>query len=213
MIDPVSVRRASEAALARAGARVNADLPVIAADKLVLRSDAEVARRALALSVLARAAFGWPRDVALRWLDRHGLAPVLQPDELAFLRSPQPMSERDRWLGWHAESIGMAAWVGGLARDALLPWSPLPDATSALFPDPYQDASPDAFLAAFRLRSLEDIHLMLDLYFRAHWHARQAERDGTPDAAIAYAPVQFRRLMLEWTCNAGVDWHDIALET
>ena len=213
MIDPVSVRRDSEAALTRVGARVSPDLAPIEAGDLSLRDDAQVARRVLALNALVRAAFGSSRPVAWRWLERHGLLAALQPDEAAFLRRPGPMAEADRWLCLHVETLAMAAWLGGSARTDLLPWDPLPDSTAAHFPDPYHDESPRAFIAAFKLRPREDIHRLLDLYLRAHWHARQCERDGTPDTPISYASVQFRRLLLEWTCHANVDWHDVDLGT
>ena len=213
MIDPVSVRRASEAELTRVGARVNPDLAPIEPGNLSLRDGAQVARRVLAINALVRAAFGASRAVALRWLDRHGLVAALQPDEAAFLRRPGAMAEADRWLCLHVETLAMAAWLGGLARTDLLPWDPRPESTAAHFPDPQNDDSPRAFIAAFVLRPREEILRQLDLYRRAHWHARQCERDGTPDTPIPYASVQFRRLLLEWTCHVNVDWHDVDLGT
>jgi hypothetical protein len=211
MTDPASLRRISETALANAGARVNADLPLLAVDELVMRDGAQVARRALALNALARAALGWPREAAMRWLDAHGLAASLQPDELAYLRGPGQPSPADGWLAFHVETLGMAAWLGGLAPELLRPWDPLPEATAALFPDPHLDQSPQPFLQAFHLQPREEIEQLLDLYHRAHWHARQCESDGMPNETIPLASVQFRRLLLEWTCHADVDWHDTDL--
>ena len=213
MSDPASVRRVSEAALADAGARVNPDLPVIDFASLSLRDGADVARRALALNVLARVAFDWPRDVALRWLEQHGLTAALQPDELDLMRRPHPPGDGDRWLRLHVETLGMAAWLGGLEPELLLPWTALPDGTAAHFPDPFADESPAAFLARFQLLPRDRIEHLLDLYYRAHWHARQCNAEGAPNPQAPYATVQFRRLMLEWTCHDGIDWHDVALDT
>lgn len=213
MTDPASLRRDSEAAITRVGARVNPDLPPIDTAALALREGDEVARRALAINALVRAAFGWSRPETLRWLRKYGLDAALQPDELAFLDKPGQPSDADRWLCLHVETLAMAAWLGGLAREPLWPWDPMPDTTAALFPDPHQGQSPAPFLQAFRLRSAAEIQRMLDVHYRAHWHAAQCAADGTPNEVIPLAAVQFRRLLLEWTTHAGVDWHDVDLAT
>jgi hypothetical protein len=212
MTDPATLRRHSEAALAGVGARVNPDLPPLDVAAMPLRDGAQVARRALALNVLAGSALGWPRAEGLRWLERHGLAGELQPDELRFLRTTGEMAKADRWLCLHVETLAMGAWLGSLAGD-LPPWATMPDTTAALVPNPYEDQSPAPFLRAFRLRPATDVHQALDLYYRAHWHAAQCERDGTANAKIPLASVQFRRLFLEWTARPGVDWHDLVLST
>src|SRR5688572_1165417 len=101
MTDPDTLRRASESALANVGARINPDLPPLDVAGIVPREAGEVARRALALNALVRVGFGASCAVALRWLETHGLASALQPDELELLRKPGRPAEADRWVCLH----------------------------------------------------------------------------------------------------------------
>lgn len=213
MVEPTQVKRASEAAILAAGGGVNDFLPVIGLDELSLRPAVEVAHRALVLSILVNLSFSAPPPVARQWLLTHGLLPALTADEVEILNQEHPLDDEEKLrLRWNLESLWASAWVGGLTED-LAPTQPVGKALASLFPSLRTNESPDAFLAKFKLRTLEELYSTLDLYYRAHWYARDCqlrELDSTPFNA---GVVQQRRHFLEWATQAGVGWNEVDLST
>lgn len=55
---------------------------------------------------------------------------------------------------------------------------------------------------------------MLDLYFRAHWYARDGQLNGYPTAPFDLDIIMERRKTLEWLVDRSIeDWDDTPQDT
>jgi hypothetical protein len=211
--DPLKVKAASESAICAAGGEILETLPHIGLEELDQRSNLSVARRALVLHVLVNMSFGAPPRVGHEWLSCYGLLDAVSRQELSLLQGSAAMDEQHRnQLRWHIESLWAATWAGGLADD-LSPTQPVQNSLASLFPSLRTAESPDSFLSRFHLRSLSELHEKLDLFYRAHWYARNCHLTGKDAGPFNLGVVQFRRQLLEWATHANVDWDHVDLST
>ena len=211
--DPSRVKAASEAAIRAAGGGVHETLPHIDLDELDLRSTVSVAHRALVLHVLVNISFGAPPNVGREWLSAHGLLDAASHHELSILQGSDALTELQKsQLRWNIESLWAAAWSGGLI-DYLSPTQPLQDSLAGLLPNLRSADSPDDFLSQFRLRPLHELHERLDLFYRAHWYARNCHLTGKDSSPFYLGVVLFRRQLLEWVTHASADWDHVDLCT
>ena len=69
------------------------------------------------------------------------------------------------------------------------------------------------FLEKYTVRSSEEIYTKLDLFYRAHWHARNCQLSGENPGKFNLGVVQQRRQFLEWVLHNDVEWDDVDLST
>ena len=207
------MKAASEASIRAAGGESPATLPEIGLDELHVRSSLEVAQRALVLNVLVNMSFGAPPSIGRQWLAAHGLLDAGSLEELTFIKTAAMLDEQHRIrLRWNIESLWAAVWAGGLVDD-LSPTQRIQDTLASLLPDLRSAESPDAFLLRFRLRSVEELHGKLDLFYRAHWYTRNCQLTGKDAAPFNLGIVQCRRQLLEWVTHAEAEWNYVDLST
>lgn len=212
MIDPSKVKAESEAAIRAAGGQPLDTLPYIDLEELSLRTSLEVAQRALVLNVLVNLSFGAPPSIAHGWLAKHSLLEELSDRERNFLFGNSLEDRQRNELRWGIESLWSAVWAGGMIRD-LSPTQPVQDSLASLMPSLRSSEPPDAFLERFRLRSLEELYPTLDLFYRAHWFARNAHLRGEDSGGFNLGVVQCRRRLLEWATHSGAGWEAVDLST
>ena len=210
---PQGVKAESERVIKALGGKICDWLPVI--ERGEMRSAAEVADRALALHAMIEIAFGAPTEVIAAWIRGNNLEASLSRQEQGMLaRRREQLSEEElSSLGWSMEALWALVWAGGLI-EALRVDRPVGDNLAALLPNLQRNEDASSFRSRFALRPAEEIHAMLDLYYRAHWYARDGRLNGYPTGAFDLDRIMERRRALEWLSDRTLaDWADTPEDT
>ena len=210
---PHGVKAESERMIKALGGRVCDWLPAL--ERGEMRSATEVAERALALHAMIEIAFGAPTEVIAAWIRDNELDAALSRQERGILaRRREQLSEEELSnLGWSMEALWALVWAGGLI-DALRVDRPVGDNLAALLPNIQRSEDASSFRRRFALRPAEEIHAMLDLYYRAHWYVRDGQLKGYPTGAFSLDRIMERRRALEWISDRTLaDWADTPEDT
>jgi hypothetical protein len=203
----------SEKAIRALGGRVCDWLPQL--DRSEARDSSSAADRALAMHALLQVPFGAPLAVLEKWLHANNLTSALSRRELRLLRGgDSSITEQDRAvLHWYLEALWAMAWAGGLIP-ALAIDQPVGNTLAGLLPNIKRSDSAEPFRGAFQLRPFEQLYRMLDLYFRAHWYARDGQLNGYPTGPFKLDIIMERRKTLEWLVDRSIeDWDDTPQDT
>ena len=210
---PLAVKAESERMIKALGGRVCDWLPVL--ERGGMRSAADVADRALALHAMIEIAFGAPTEVIASWIRANHLEAALarRDREILARRRDQLSEEELSTLGWSMEALWALVWAGGLI-DALRVEQPIGDNLAALLPNIQRNEDTSSFRRRFALRPAEEIYAMLDLYYRAHWYARDGQLNGYATGAFDLGRIMERRRALEWISDRTLaDWADTPEDT
>jgi hypothetical protein len=160
-------------------------------------------------------AFGAPKAVIGRWLRENGLLSALSNREQGILASPDAEldSQTKTDLYWYIEAVWALVWVGSLIPE-LEVTKCVGGNLASLLPDLRTGASASGFRSRFALRSLPEVFRALDLYYRAHWYARDGQLHGYPTTPFDLHIIIERRKALEWVCDASInDWDETPDDT
>jgi hypothetical protein len=208
----------SQQALAARGFSPSPSLPpLISEPELRLRTPEEIAARAFALlAVAVRAesmASGEPlaSETLLQRLPPARAA--LTPRERAFLADEAPAPATVAQFGWRYEALYLLEWALGLV-EAL----PFPDAicdVSLASRTLLEAGDLQGALRAARMRRTSEILDALDLHYRLHWIARQAQVGEQPaPAGLDRGVVLERHHALNWLVRfEGSDWDEVDTPT
>jgi hypothetical protein len=200
------VKARSERAILALGGKTLDWLPWL--ERTESRESAEVATRALAMHALVQIHFGAPTSVIASWLHNNAAEAVLSKRERAIIEAPESsLSEQDRTnLYWYLESLWALVWAGQVVQD--LPINQrVGEGLASLLPDIKIGEDGRRFRDSFVLRPFGELFEMLDLYYRAHWYARDGHLNGYPTGVFDLDVIMERRRALEWICNRTVpDW-------
>jgi hypothetical protein len=195
------------------GVAVSHPLPApIEEIELELRDPQEVARRALALFLVALRAealdSGDPVPVAeMEELQPLGFA-ALSSAERGFMLHPHPPRQTVMEMSWRYESLLALLW--SLGRAELPPASEICDVPTLV--DMLMETEEEAFVATAGLRLSSIVLDTLDLHQLYHQVVRQAEQEETEPAVELVPGVVFERhYALNWlTRFEEADWDDIS---
>jgi hypothetical protein len=211
----------SEEELSQFGVRTPATLPpVVSETEVVLRPAAEVARRAMALFVVAlRAESHMSPELAVSDLrEKRPLAfRALTPKECLFLNDEAPGQEQITNFAWRYEASWMLAWALGLV-DVLCYPSETCDVD--ILSKTFLGSDEGALLAKAKLLPTETLLDALDLHFRLHWLVRQRQQDGKPPDGdmggndLNPGVILERHHALNWLVqHEGAEWDDVQTPT
>ncbi len=210
---PHDVKAESERIIRTLGGEVLDALPWL--DRTQPRESGQVADRALVMNALLQIYFGAPINVIDGWITSNGLRGSLSRRESQILRrSNAQLSEQDKVdLYWYVESLWTLVWAGQLIPDVPIP-QPVGDHLASLLPNLQVGETGERFRARFSLRPFDQIYPMLDLYYRAHWYARDGQLGGYDTGVFNLDVIVERRKALEWICDRQVmDWDDAPADT
>jgi uncharacterized protein DUF4272 len=210
----------SEEELGQFGIRTPATLPPVVSEiDVVLRSAPEVARRAMALLVvalraeslmcpeLAVADLGEKRPLALR---------ALTPKEQAFLNDVAPDQQQITNFAWRYEALWLLAWALGLVEVLCYPSE---TCDVGILSKTLLALDEEALLRDAKLLPTETLLDALDLHFRLHWLVRQRQ-DGKPADGemggndLDPGVVLERHHALNWLVQyEGAEWDDVQTPT
>ena len=211
-LDPQTVKARSMAEVARLGGKAIEWLPVI--EETTPRTGEALADRALALNALVGYAYEAPAPMLREWIVANGLTQALSPEEAALLRKEsEELTEQERIeLTWSPEAIAALLWAGGLLDGLPLDGELSMEAFGSL-PTVGRGESGQAFRRRVRLRPYAELYAMRDLYYRAHWFARDGSLNGHDTGVFVAGVVVERRRALEWLLDETQAWDDVDLST
>ena len=209
-----------EEELGQFGIRVPATLPPVVSEiDVVLRPAPEVARRAMALFVVAlRAESLMSRDIPVEDLKDRPLAlRALTPKERVFLNDAAPDQQQIINFAWRYEALWMLAWAIGLVEELCYPSE---TCDVGILSKILLALDEEALLKKAKLLPTETLLDALDLHFRLHWVVRQRQQDGKPPddetggSDLDPGVVLERHHALNWLVQyKGAEWDDVETPT
>ena len=216
----------SEEELGQFGVRTPSTLPPVVSDtEVVLRPASEVARRAMALFVVAlRAESLMNPELAVAELrEKRPLAfRALTPKECAFVNDEKPGQEKITNFVWRYEALWILAWALGLV-DVLCYPSETCDVD--FLSKTFLAADEEALVKQAKLLPTETLLDALDLHFRLNWLARQrqggklGDSDKPPAGEMGGSDldpgvVLERYYALNWLVqHEGAEWDEVKTPT
>jgi hypothetical protein len=210
----------SEEELSQFGVRTPATLPpVVSETEVVLRPASEVARRVLALFVIAlRAESLMCPELAVS--DLRAKRPLafgaLTPKERLFLNDEKPDQQQITNFVWRYEACWILAWALGLVEVLCYPSETCDvDFLSKAF----LATDEEALVKKAKLLPTETLLDALDLHFRLHWLVRQREGGKPADGEMGGndldpGVVLERHYALNWLVqHGGAEWDDVQTPT
>jgi len=212
LLSPKRVKRESEAWLIAKNAQICDWLPWI--EHRHPRAAKEIAKRALILNALIQIHFKAPIPAIREWLHKNALADCLSDKERSLIKKTnEELTEQEiADLYWLIDSLYALMWVG-LKYDELTPISDVPDTLSSLLPSIQQGESAQSFIQSFHIRPYQQCFRMLDLFYRAHWYAREGHLTNISTQPFFLDPIMERRRALEWYIETTTDWDNIEMST
>jgi hypothetical protein len=220
--DALRRKHRTEDALAARGLETFQGLPVVEGeDEVRLRPASEVARRCLALIVVAvrgeSLGTGDPLTVSLLKKRAPLAFPALSPEERRFMGAdkwlrPPPTAQQIINATWRYEALATLLWA--LGEIEALPWPgslcDVPTIAAKML-----DLDAKRFIETARLRPTAEILDALDEIYRLRWILVEARLGNVPhpddvDGGVATE----RHHALNWlTCYCDADWDDVSTDT
>ncbi|MBX9695305.1 MAG: DUF4272 domain-containing protein [Cyanobacteria bacterium] len=210
-LDPELVKKQSEQIVLAAGGKICEWLPHI--EQKDLRPASEIIARALVLNAMLNIYFEAPTSIILNWITANDLTDHLTQREKEILskRNDELTEQELINLFWYIESLWALMWVGNLIEQ--MPFDrPVEDFMASLAPNLQKNEDRSRFSKMMRMREVDEIFRMLDLYFRLHWYASDGQLNGYSTEPVELSIVMERRKALEWVLsNQG--WDEVDLST
>jgi len=203
----------SEVRLAAENVPLNPHLPVIDDEASTIpRTKDEVARRAMALMVVAMKGAGMPQTRVDAIAELYDLADHFSPAEVRFLRNPVPTPQEGVQFTWRVEAAWALFWALGYVDELHKPTSQC-DADRAMEIMATRDAR--TFISEATLRPLPELLDAADLVYRYHWAVVDARVNGEAAPAGLEAGVTLERHhALNWLIRyMGQEWDEVSTDT
>ena len=157
---------------------------------------------------------GAPADMVRESLDARDLTGWLSERERRFVAHPVDEGELVQ-MSWRIEALAALAWALALVEE--LPLEGADGVPAEVFAPLDPDGSRGSRDQDVRLRRVEQLADRLDLFYCAHWAAREQQLTGYFDpwpAPLVPGASQERRHGLEWLfAERDLDWEDVDLST
>jgi hypothetical protein len=212
-IDPITVKRDSEAIIRCAGGEICDWLPYLERAAKPRELEAVVGR-ALILNAMLQIYLKAPIAVIKAWITRNGLADNLSKSKSQILdKDDAELTEQDRInLYWYIEALWTLVWAGELIDE--LPFDEgVGNVLASLCPALKRNEDGSKLWMKMRLCSREELFRKLDLYYRLHWWTRNAQLTGQDSGAVRLDIIMERRKALEWLMNPSCDWDSVEMST
>ena len=220
MKSAVERRNHSNEVITKLGIECFPDLPVIEESKDVkLKSVDRICRRAiasllsiqLACDIIEGNNYEESRDYFINFLRQFEVEDYLLPMEKKLFDGTYKMADAVN-VSWTYESYWALCWALGLINKMGFPKDVCNTKLAISFVsicNSYND-----FKKKVKLRDIEEILDMLDLYYRYHWATVENSMTGTTEIKdLNLEVVAERRRGLEWLIKENDDWFTISLDT
>ena len=192
---------------------INKYLPYIEDEgEALVRNKEEVAKRAMALLVVAVKAEGLEQEIVDQLIQGYDLKNVLSPDEVKFISDKSTSQHEKTQFIWRYEAAWVLLWALGYVDELSYPNAicDVPAAITFL-----QQRTKEQFIADSNLRSISKILDEADLIYRYHWAVVDARINGKPSpSGIDSSVVLERHYTLNWLIGyMDQEWDDISTDT
>jgi hypothetical protein len=214
-------RRASLAALKKAGFHVAPSLPVLRGNT-ALRPLGEIASRLMALDAL----FTWVSQLKVQeervraYAERSRLPAWMTTEERAVwnLGRRKAHDEHVDVIGWRLENMWPLAWILGFSREPSIDGEMISEVVIRAMGGFLPKMAVDDLLSRAKPRREAEVLALEDLFYCAHNAARSAQLGGDTvppdfDPIASGGVVHERRHALTWATSPGVAWDDTDLST
>lgn len=220
-----SIRETNISLLAKAGFTVSPALP-LDEEAPLLRPLSEIAKRFLAL----QAVYCWcsvpqeelSSDAIKIFVATNHLENWFSEGEkkLWATKRSVALEKNAATIGWRLENMWPLAWVLGFEKAPSFDGTMVDQATGQALVVEFGGAlgvSLQDLMNSAKLRSVNDVIVMEDLFFCAHNAATQAQAGaktvpGGFDAVVNSGVIHERRHALTWCLSPGIDWDDTNLD-
>ena len=213
-------RQISNAKIKKQGIACLEQLPCVEdSSQVQLKSQETICRRAaacllaiqLACDIAENNDVGESREMCLKLLRDFGVEEELLDKEKRLFDGD--FGQQDVIdVAWSYEAYWALVWALGLVRD-ISAADKICDCKKAITLVGCCSTL-EEFRKSCRMRDVEEILDMLDLYYRYHWATTEKRiRPETPIGKLNPDVVMERRKGLEWLISPETDWNDISLDT
>src|SRR5262245_58344426 len=177
-----------------------------------LRSSDEIARRALALVVVANKAEGADQALVDKLVADLGVSADFSPKEKAFIDKAAPNENERLQFVWRYEALHVLLWSIGFVDKLDRPDRTVDVRSTVRI---FVENRRAGLIAKAKLRPATEILDATDLIFRYHWAVRDAGLRGKrPPASLDGDVVMERHHALNWLIGFGGDeWDDVGTDT
>ena len=220
MKSAVERRNHSNEIITKLGIECFPELPTIEeASDVKLKSVDEICKRAiasllsiqLACDIIEGNNYEESRDYFITFLRQFDVENNLLPKEKKLFDGTYTMADAVN-VSWTYESYWALCWALGLINKMGFPKDVCNTKIAISFVSICN--SYDDFKKKVKLRDIDEILDMLDLYYRYHWATVENSMTGTTEIKdLNLEVVAERRRGLEWLIKSNDDWFEIALNT
>ena len=188
-------------------------LPVVETEaEAKRRTTEEVARRAIALCMVAAKGEGLENEEIEKLVKKYEIADAFSPNERKFIDNPKPSKHERIQFAWRYECYWVMLWSLGFIDELPRPDKicDVPKAVSFL-----RNLGQQGFLKKAKLRPAREILDATDLIYRYHWATTEARiKNQPPPAGLDPGVVQERHYALNWLVGySDQDWDDVTTDT
>ncbi len=208
-LKPEEVKKKSEKIILNAEGEILDWLPTIELPKP--RPVNKVINRALILNALFQLSLNAPKNYINRWIENNFLISELTPKELNILTYQGDLTDEEQYnLYWSLESLWAIAWATNVVPELSFN-KPVGSELAKLSPNLQTNEGGHKYLENMRLRPIDELFEMLDLYYRLHWWTQTAHRVNKSTGDVSLEVIIWRRKALEWMLNRDSSWDEMDL--
>ena len=210
--DALDRKARSEAILAAEGVPFMWWLYPITMKEVKMRSQEEVAYRALSKMIVAVKGEGLKQEILESVVKNYGLKDHFSPKETRFIEDPNPTQFDRLQFSWRYEAGWVLLWALGFVEKLERPDKMCDVPMAARF---VSQRTTKQFLADSKLRQAEEIVQGADLILRYNWAVRNARlSQQPPPAGLDPGVVQERHHAFDWLIGFfDTGWDDVNTST
>ena len=203
----------SETVLKKNKVPINESLPYIEDEsEALIRKKEDIAKRAMALLVVAVKAEGLEQEIVESLVEDYDLKNVLSPNEVKFINDESPSQYDKTQFIWRYEAAWVLLWALSYIDELAYPNAICDVSASVTF---LQQRNKEQFILDSKLRSISEILDEADLIYRYHWAVTDARINGKSNPSkINSSVVLERHYALNWLIGyMDQKWDDISTDT
>lgn len=207
-------KQKSEKILLKEGVPFISHLPIIEGEETAqIRNLEEIARRAMALNIVAVKGEGLEQERVLEIIEQYNLSSAFSPKEREFIQNENPSQKDLINFTWRYESYWVLLWALSYIEELSRPDGicDVPRAVQIMV-----DRTAEEFIKDAKLRTTGEILDAADLIYRYDWACVDARLHGKPaPAGLEPSVVYERHYALNWLIGyaENTDWDDISTDT
>lgn len=179
-----------------------------------IRPAKEIAERILILTYLNYVSeVPEEREKVVNFLQTNLLWDSVSPDEKDLFEKPELTQQEEVNISWRSEAIWLLLWTIGKVEKLQLPIEQV-EVSEIVSNLPEFLSDPKDFIKNVAIRPTTEILDILDLTYRLHWAARDANLKRKPiPANLSLSIIMERHYAINWVTFYADEWDEITTDT